>query len=117
MRASNDEDGQIVHDDQEMIIGMVPRGDLNIFFDDLKGFNRLADYIKKLIDNFYKVSKQEYTKKKLFRVISKLIMRRKIKKRLENSMPVYCERLHEWENSVLDRHNIDKGQLDGEIEV
>jgi hypothetical protein len=33
------------------------KGDLNMFFDDPEGYGRFADYVNKLIDNFYQFSK------------------------------------------------------------
>lgn len=110
------QDEEFVLDDKEMILGMVQRGEMNIFFDDPEGFPRLSDYAEKLIDNLYQFAKGEFIKRKMYKVISKLIMRRKLQQRLKFLMPEYSERLKDWEFNTLERHNIDKEQIDGELD-
>lgn len=83
-----------------------------MFFDDPEGYSRLADYIEKLIDNLYQFSKKEYYQRTLYKVISKVIMRRKLQQKVKFLMPEYTQKLKDWEHNTLERHNIDKDQLD-----
>ena len=96
----------------EMVHGMITKSELNMFFDDPNGYGKFTAYIDKLIDNFYQFSKSQYKKRKSYPVVSKVITRRRLEKKLRFQMPGYCERLRRWEAEILESKNISLQDLE-----
>ena len=82
-----------------------------MFFDDPEGYFTFKDYVDKLIDNLYQFSKNENNKRKVYKVVFKIVQRRKLQKKIRFMMPGYNDRLKGWEKDQLDQYNISERDI------
>lgn len=97
---------------EEMIEGMIFKEELRLFFDDPEGYSECNDYIEKIIDNYYQFAKDQSNRRMKLKLVSKILERRKLQKKVKFTMPLYTDTLKQWEGEVVKKHNLDSELFD-----
>ena len=96
---------------QEMVEGMTPKDDLKIYYEDPEGVETIIEYVDKLVDNVYQFGLNQHQKRQNYKIIRRVLFRRKVQQRIKFLYPVYFERMRRWEEEILEKFNIEKDSL------
>ena len=100
--------GKNTKDNEEMIYGLVPLEELEIFNSDPEGAPRVKEYVEKLLENIHLFAKDLSDKRTMWKVINKIKSREVLISKIKTTMPAYCDVLKKWEKDEMAKRNIQK---------